>query len=81
MTRRERLEDLGKLSILLGSIADKEIFQFTHSKHDYEEWVKRNHDELEYGEPKGLDYIFRHIRRLREEIEECFFLSEGTETD
>jgi len=78
MTKRHRLEDLGKLSKMLEDIIEHEIFEHTGSKHAYDDWVKQNHDKLEYeNEPRGLDYIFRTIRGLKMRLEECYVLAEG----
>lgn len=77
MTKRERLEDLGKLSIMLAEVLDSEIFRHTDSKHGYEEWVKEHHDKIEYEEPRGLDHIFHSIRGLHYQIQECLTIAHG----
>ena len=77
MTKRERLEDLGKLSMMLEDILHREIFLHTDSKHEFEEWVKENHDKIEYDEPKGLYDIFMNIRGLKYQLDECLTLAQG----
>lgn len=76
--KRERLEDLGRLAVMLKDIKENPIFEYTESKHAYESWVKEHHDKIEYdNEIKGLEYIFSHVRMLREMIEECYYLADG----
>jgi len=77
MTKKERLEDLGRLAIMLSNILDDEIFENTESKHAEEEWTRVNHDKIEYGSPRGLNHIFMTIRGLRWKIEECHHIAEG----
>ena len=89
MTKRERLEDLGKLSIMLKNIINNNLFLYADSKHGYEEWKKYNHDKLEYfepnglgsafGEPRGLEAIFADIRWLNDELHECLYLASGAD--
>ena len=81
MTKRERLEDLGKLSILLKNIVDMEIFAFTQSKYGYESWKSACHDKEEYGEPRGIEGIFDDLRVLNMHLEECLTIAYGDEDD
>jgi len=75
--KRERLEDLGKLSCMLKDILDHEVFEHTETKHGYEDWVKINHDKKEYDEPRGLDHIFCIMRHLKARLEDCYYLADG----
>lgn len=77
MTKRERLEDLGKLSILLREIEEMDFFHPTNSKHCEEEWIKEHHDKIEYEEPRGLGYIYQQVRWIHTKIEELCYLAEG----
>ena len=80
--KRERLEDLGRLAMMLKDIKKNPIFDYTESKHAYESWVKEHHDKIEIdNEIKGLDYIFRQVRYVRELIEECCYLADGEPDD
>lgn len=79
MTKRERVEDLGVLKIMLQEILDNDIFTHTESKHGYEQWVKENHDKIEYEEPRGLDHIFFKIRGLRYDLETLLAIAAGDE--
>lgn len=80
--KRERLEDLGRLAVMLKNIKEIPLFEYTESKHAYETWVKEHHDKIEFDdEIKGLDYIFRQVRYLRELIEECYYLADGEPDD
>lgn len=81
MTKRERLEDLGKLSMMLRDIVNHDIFMHTDSKHGYEEWVKENHDKIEYGEPKGLGEIFCNMRWLRDKLDDCLAIAYGDDDE
>lgn len=81
MTKRERLEDLGRLHYMLRTVIEDEIFEHTDSKHGYEEWVKQNHDKIEYEEPRGLDHIFRKMRYLHDKIQECYYIAMGDDDD
>ena len=90
MAKKERLEDLGKLSIMLKNIVDNNLFLYA-SKHGYEEWKRFNHDKLEYfesnglgsgyGEPRGLESIFEDICRLHNELQECLSIAYGDEDE
>lgn len=77
MTKRERLEDLGKLSMMLEDIMEMDFFMHTNSKHAEEEWIKENYEKIEYEEPRGLSHIFHQVRWLRNQIEECYYLAKG----
>ena len=82
MTKRERLEDLGRLREMLKVITDDEIFEHTDSKHGYEQWVKTNHDKMDYyegigGESRGLDHIFCCMRGLHARLQECLCVAIG----
>lgn len=77
MTKRERLEDLGKLSMMLKDIVENEIFENTDSKHCFEQWKKQNYDKEEYGEIRGLDHIFCSIRNIGDQIQECYCIALG----
>jgi len=81
MTKRERLEDLGKLSIMLKNIINNNLFLYADSKHGYDTWKQFNHDKLEYGEPRGLESIFDDIRWLNDELQECLSIAYGDEDD
>lgn len=86
MTKKERLEDLGRLHVMLANILEDEIFDNTDSKHCYETWVHQNHDKLEddhFGnkEPIGLDHIFRKIRYLNDKLHECLYIATGHDDD
>ena len=77
MTKRERLEDLGRLSFMLDELRNQPIFNWTSSKHEYEKWKEINHDTIEFGEPKGVCNIFHNIRGIKNMIDECFYLADG----
>lgn len=81
MTKRQRLEDLGKLSVMLRNITNQDIFTFADSKHGFESWKKSCYDREEYGEPRGLESIFDDIRTLNRELQECLTIAEGYEDD
>ncbi len=81
MTKRERLEDLGKLSILLKQIINHDIFSHAESKHGYEPWKLYNHDKIEDDEPRGLKCIFQDISWVLREIEDCYAIAHGDEDD
>lgn len=82
MTKKHRLEDLGRLYVMLKAITEDEIFDYTNSKHCYEDWVKRNHDAMEFEDhPKGLDFIFRKVRWLHDKLHECQYLAAGFDDD
>ncbi len=81
MTKRHRLEDLGKLSMMLKAIVEHEIFEHADSKHGYEEWVKLHHDKIEYDEPRGLCHIFHSIKHLNDLIQECYYLALGEDDE
>ena len=81
MTKRERLEDLGKLSILLKHIINHDIFAHACSKHGYDAWKQYNHDKIEDGEPRGLECIFEDIRWVLREIEDCYNIAHGEYDD
>lgn len=82
MAKRERLEDLGKLNVMLKNIAEMEIFENTHSKHGYEVWVNTNHDMIDYdNQIRGLNHIFQQIRHLNDLISECYDITCGDDDD
>jgi|GEM_PF-6922415 len=81
MTKRERLEDLGRLSVLLKDVLDHSIFENTDSKHGFEPWKKFVHDKIEYGEIHGLEGIFTDIRCLRDRLEECLNIAYGDDEE
>jgi hypothetical protein len=81
MTKRERVEDLGKLSIMLKDVLDHSIFENTDSKHCFETWKVETHDKEEYGYERGLDHIFSCIRCVRDQLEECLNLAYGDDNE
>ena len=77
MTKRERLEDLGKLALMLRDILDNEIFLYTDTKHEFDKWVEVNHDKEEDGFKRGMQHIFTKVRELHMAIENCWLLADG----
>lgn len=81
MTKRERLEDLGKLSIMINNILDNEFFNHTDSKHGFEQWKAEHHDKEEYGCVKGIENIFCEVRWLKDKLDECLHIAYGEEDE
>jgi len=66
MTKRERIEDLGKLSMMLKLISENDIFENCQSKHAYETWLKQNVKKTKMTQKACMIYIasydfFTHI--------------------
>lgn len=77
MTKKERLEDLGIIYSKLDAMLQDEIFENLDSKHGYEQWVKVNHDKVEYDEPRGLYHIHMTLRHLYERLCEISDIARG----
>ena len=77
MTKKERLEDLGRLYVMLKQITEDDFFTHADSKHGFEDWKREHHDKEEYGEPKGLYSIFCQVRHLRDRLYECQYIAAG----
>lgn len=81
MSKKERLEDLGILFEKLKALSDRDIFRYTESKHSYEDWKKLNYDLVEYGDMRGLDYIFRTVRGIVYDLDQCIAIAGGFSDD
>ena len=77
MTKRERLEDLGVLLVMLRELRDMQVLQHTESKHCYDTWKMHNHDKVEYGEERGLDGIFCDMRQIADALDACIAVAWG----
>jgi len=79
MTKRERVEDLGVLKVMLQEILDNEIFAHTNSKHGYEQWFEQNIDKdgEVVQQPVGLYDLFSRVRGLRYSLEAAFEIAVG----
>ena len=80
MTKRERIEDLGKLSMMLKLISENDIFENCQSKHSYETWLQQNVKKDE-DDSEGLYDIHCKLRFLHSHIEECWALAQGYDDD
>jgi hypothetical protein len=80
MTNRERIEDLGKLAIMLKLITENDIFDNCDSKHAYETWLKTN-IKKDNDDIAGLYDIHCKLRFLQLHIEECYWLAEGIDDE
>jgi hypothetical protein len=86
MSKKERLEDLGRLYEMLKAIVDDEIFEHTESKHGYESWVKDNHDKIDFYDDevpiiRGLDHIFCKMRGMHDKLSDCLAIAGGLDDD
>ena len=80
MSKKERIEDLGKLSILLSQIYDHDIFD------EIERYWKRPKDAFELFHELDEDKQEECIRtiaygldEIRDKIAECFNIADGDE--
>jgi hypothetical protein len=76
MTKRERLEDLGKLAVMLKGMVDNNIFDNCQSKHAYETWLKQN-VQKDNDDTAGLYDVHCKLRFLQSQLEDCWCLAEG----
>ncbi len=78
MTKKERIEDLGKLSVLLKELFDDDIFQeryWRRPKDSYEAFASLNEEQKD----ECIGTIAYGIERLRENIAECMQIADGDE--
>lgn len=80
MTKRERLEDLGKLAVMLKDLTEMDIFEDCQSKHAYETWLNR-HIQRDQDDQAGLYDLHCKLRHLQSKIEDCWCLAEGEGVD
>lgn len=72
MTKRQRIEDLGKISVLLKHCMDnKTMFDHATSKHSLESFLERFKNE------EKLADLHDEIRWLKSSLEEIQYLAEG----
>jgi len=76
--KRERLEDLGRIYVMIENIFCHETcnaspFDDATSKHSIEEFIKK------YSDPEELEDLHDWIRNLKEKLEEVYYLAKGDE--
>ena len=72
MGKSERVEDLGKISVLTSQILLKDLWMH-HSAHDISTWIQV------YSDKQNLEELFYEINKMKKEIMNVFMISKGEE--
>lgn len=75
---RERIEDLGRLSVLLNNIIDMEIFELYHGRDkDFSEFFR----ELDVEKREDLlDSLIYGLSDIRQKLFDCISIAEGCDS-
>ena len=79
--KRERLEDLGRLRVLLENIADMDIFSMKHSsvrKKDFVDWFRTQNEDKQNDLIEKMIY---GIDAIEDYLSECIVIARGHEED
>lgn len=81
MSRKERLEDLGKLSILLHNLYEDELFNYVmwwdRPKYAWDNFCKLDEEQ----KSECITQTAYSINRLQEKIAECCLIADGNENE
>ncbi len=76
---KNRLEDLGKLSVLLEQLYNHEIFEtYTGRPKDFEDWFERRTDD---EKSEILHSIIYNIEDIQQKIAECKYIADGNNNE
>jgi hypothetical protein len=82
MTKRERLEDLGRIYETLDLLIEDDFFEYLCSKHEFEEWMKKHFKAYKNTDEESLldsEFYEMHLqlRHLKEKLLELWTIGRG----